>query len=301
MALHGPVDHLEPPQVKAVRALVERLPGDIRHAPLGDAAWERLALGGRGFAAAWADAGDGPGDEPVAYAQATFVAAEEQWVVDLILDPDHQGRLADLGAPLLRRVLGSSEDHMHYWVSDPTPAHHELVSRLGLFPHRVLHQMRAPLPLDGPPATLPTRAFRVGEDEEALLEVNRRAFATHPDQGRMTRAQLDDRVAQPWFDPAGCLLHEIDGRLAGFCWTKLFTDFDPPRGEIHIIGVDPDFAGRGLGPQLVRAGLQHLAGVGAGEGVLFVEGDNEPALRLYDKLGFRITRTDHAFSTSDHE
>jgi mycothiol synthase len=310
VSLHGPSERLEAGPLREVEKLIERLAPAIRHAPLGGADWERLATGGRGgFVAAWADDG-GPGDaadggtdaDPdgvIAYAQATQLPADEQWVAEVVIDPDHQSSLVDLGAPLLSRVLRHSVAHAHWWVSDPSPAHLELAARLGLHPHRVLHQMRRPLPV-GEPWDIPVRPFVPGQDEDAVLTVNRRAFAAHPDQGQMSRAQLDARVAEPWFDPNGFLLSEIDGRLAGFCWTKVFTDLVPQLGEIHIIGVDPDFAGRKLGPQLVLAGLDHLASKGIGEGVLFVEGDNSGALAMYEKLGFRVTRTDHAFATSAH-
>ncbi|MEZ5233079.1 MAG: mycothiol synthase [Acidimicrobiales bacterium] len=306
MALHGPAPALDAGELQAVTSLFHRLAHGIRHAPLGDATWRRLATGpDTDFCAAWAtddELDDGHPDEVIAYAQVTRLPADEVWVAELVIDPDHQDRLVHLGAPLLQRALKGSGQHTHYWVSDPTPAHLEVVARLGLHDHRMLHQMKRPLPLDAPAELrgLPTRAFEVGRDEEILLEVNRRAFASHPDQGHMTRAQLDERMAQPWFDPAGCLLTQIDGRVAGFCWTKLFEDYDPPLGEIHIIGVDPDFAGRGLGPRLVVAGLEHLAERGAAEGVLFVEGDNDGARAMYDRLGFVVTRTDRAFATSLH-
>ena len=69
-------------------------------------------------------------------------------------------------------------------------------------------------------------------------------------------------------------------------------------GEIHIICVDPAFGGRGLGPGLVEAGLVHLHAKGAGEGMLFVEGSNDAALGLYQRLGFRIVRSDRAFAVT---
>ena len=131
-----------------------------------------------------------------------------------------------------------------------------------------------------------------------MLEVNGAAFVTHPDQGGMTREVLEDRLDQPWFDPEGFLLHERDGRLAGFCWTKLFTGTAPILGEIHIICVHPDFVGHGLGKALVLAGLAHLHRRGAEVGMLFVEGDNDAALELYRGLGFTVTRTDQAFGVT---
>ena len=104
-----------------------------------------------------------------------------------------------------------------------------------------------------------------------------------------------EREAEPWFDPSGFLITEVDDRMAGFCWTREFAEHDPPMGEIHVIGVDPDFMGRGLGRALVLAGLDHLADRGMTLGMLFVEGDNTAAVTLYEKLGFTITRTDRSF------
>ena len=283
-------------------ALFLRLRPAIRHAPLGDGVWRRLVShDSPDYTGAWATSSEDPGTV-IAYAQVTRLPADEVWVAEFVIDPGHQDRIVDLGSALLARALKGSGQHTHYWISDPTPAHLEIVARLGLHDHRMLHQMKRPLPLDAPEELrgLQTRPFVVGQDEAALLDVNRRAFASHPDQGNMTEAQLEERKQQPWFDPAGCLMVDRDGALAGFCWTKLFEEYDPPLGEIHIIAVNPDFAGHGLGSRLVVAGLDHLAGRGAGEAVLFVEGDNEAARAMYDRLGFVVTRTDRAFATSLH-
>jgi mycothiol synthase len=82
------------------------------------------------------------------------------------------------------------------------------------------------------------------------------------------------------------LLHHIDSKLAGFCWTKLHLDTQPVLGEIYVIAVDPDRAGKGLGRSLTVAGLQHLAKLGTTVGMLYVDNQNSGALNMYTSLGF---------------
>ena len=158
-------------------------------------------------------------------------------------------------------------------------------------PYRALHQMRCSLQVDSP--AVDTRPFRSGEDDEALVRVNNRAFAHHPVQGSLDLQGLRSDMTAPWFDPEGIRLHEIDGQLAGFCWTKRHTE--PKLGEIYVICVDPDFHGRGLGRPVTAAGLDWLAKKGETTGMLYVEADNVPAIRTYEGLGFEIVRTDRAW------
>jgi mycothiol synthase len=105
-------------------------------------------------------------------------------------------------------------------------------------------------------------------------------------------------MAQPWFDAEGMRLHERDGRLAAFCWTKRH---DPATGEIYVIGVDPDFQGLGLGKELTLAGLDYLSDHGVTDALLYVDGSNATARALYERLGFAVHRTDRAFSRTVEE
>lgn len=167
-------------------------------------------------------------------------------------------------------------------------------------PHRRLLNMRRPLPLE--PARLsadagkvPVRPFVVGRDEQAWLEVNNAAFSWHEEQGNWDLATLRARMHEPWFDPAGFLLHEREGRLAAFCWTKQHLVAGQPIGEIYVIAVHPDFHGVGLGRALTITGLRHLNDTGSTMAMLYVEADNPSAVLLYESLGFHTTHIDVAY------
>ncbi len=168
-------------------------------------------------------------------------------------------------------------------------------------PHRRLLNMRRSLPLDTTSTTprnatlnddVRLRPFVVGQDEQAWLDVNNAAFSWHGEQGDWDLATLRQRISEPWFDPAGFLLHERDGRLAGFCWTKVHPQ---AAGEIYVIAVHPDFHGLGLGRALTVAGLRHLSDIGSNMAMLYVEADNTAAVKLYESLGFHTAHTDIAF------
>jgi mycothiol synthase len=281
------------------RALVYELVGEIStdtgRRPLSDQLWLDLTDGARdGFVAvlSWS------GERLSGYGQLSRGALT--WTLELVVRRVDEGTVAPvLVAAALAAVSESGGGEVHWWSFDPTPTIEAVARTAGVADARALFQMRTRLPLAdavaAPARGVSTRAFRVGGDEAAWLEVNNAAFAGHPEQGGWDVATLRQREAQPWFDPSGFLLHERDRRLAAFCWTKVHADETPPLGEIYVIAVHPDFHGLGLGKALTVAGLDHLAGRGLTTGMLYVDRDNIAAASLYRRLGFTIHRTDQAF------
>jgi mycothiol synthase len=229
--------------------------------------------------------------------------------VELTVDPGADGApaIADalLGASLNQvRALGGG--NLRLWQSKATAADDARASAHGFRLERNLIQMRCPLPLPRPDAAagsapgtpIATRPFRPGGDEEAWLATNNRAFASHPEQGHWDLATLLEHESEPWFDPEGFLLLEEGGRLVGSCWTKIHASTDPPLGEIYVIGVDPEFHGRGWGRALTRAGLDWLAGRGLRVGMLYVDADNRAAVSMYRSMGFAEDHVDRAYVTT---
>ncbi|HUQ39790.1 MAG TPA: mycothiol synthase [Acidimicrobiales bacterium] len=225
---------------------------------------------------------------------ARAVRGPHGWSIDLTGDDRLHAR-AGLITSVLDAVRAAGGGPVHLWVPRPTAADDALAGTTGLVSGRELFQMRRPLPADEH-STLTVRAFRPGEDDASWLEVNNRAFASHPEQGAWDTSTLRTKLAEPWFDASGFLLYEEDGRLLGFCWTKIHADDHPPVGEIFVIAVDPDASGRGLGRGLTLAGLDHLAGRGLAVGMLYVDTTNVPALELYRQLGFTVDHVHRAYT-----
>lgn len=299
--------HLDEHDRDAVQHLLHVAEHADGHPPVDEHRWLDMAQGGRSSFAglvAWE-----PGhDHPVAYAQVSR-GRPSSWALDLAIDPHHRYDARAIAPELLGAALELIAEegggHVHLWVHQPTATHDEIARSVGLHRGRDLLQLRLPLPVDAPAPDLVTRPFVVGQDEAAWLEVNNRAFEWHPEQGAWTMDELLAREHEPWFDPDGFLLHEVpgvqggprsQGRLAGFCWTKVHAGHEPPLGEIYVIAVDPDFHGGGLGRSLVLVGLDHLARAGLDWGMLYVDAANEPAVKLYEHLGFTQDHVDRAYT-----
>jgi mycothiol synthase len=280
--------------IEAVSELLEVAAEADGHRPLGEHQWLDLVEGGRhGFAGlvAWE-----PGhDHPVGYAQLT--RGDTSWALEFVVDPHHRHAADAIAPDLIGAALDVVRDEgggrIHLWVPKPTDDVDALVRAVGFRRGRDLYQMRLPLPL-GVHGDLATRSFRLGRDEERWLDVNNAAFAHHPEQGGWDLDTLRQREKEPWFDPEGFLLHERDGRLAGFCWTKVHAD-DGSLGEIYVLAVHPDFQGRGLGRDLLLAGLEHLTGRGLTTAMLYVEAAHRSAVGLYEGVGFTVDHVDRAY------
>jgi len=268
--------------------------------PLSDHLYLDLVNGGLdGFAAFLASE---PGHHhPVAYAQIS--RGNDAYAFALVIHPHHRYEMATIGPELIDAaidvVASDGGGRVNWWVFEPTSAHRTLAADAGMVPGRLLHQMRRPLPT-GIEVHITTRAFVPGADDHAWLLVNNRAFAEHGEQGGWTIDTFCQRQQESWFDPAGFRILDLDGRMAGFCWTKVHeptAPTDDTLGEIYVIAVDPDFHGRGLGRELTLAGLDHLASRGIGTAMLYVDADNTPAVHLYEQLGFHVHSTNAAFLT----
>ena len=415
---------LSPDEQARVRELASRAEAADGVAPLSeqfllDLRPESGALHLLRYAAATPPAADGaPATSLAGYAQLAD-PDDPASAAELVIDPDR--RCTGVGSALLAELLALAPQ-ARIWSHGDSPAAQAFAAARGLTPVRRLHVMT--LELEGvelPPVRLPAgvhvRAFEPGRDEADWVATNAAAFASHPEQGRLTVADLRERMSQPWFDPAGLLLvvpddpSPGDPPIAAYHWTKSeggqarvvdWTDESSEGGrasverwteesseerardegsarpqrarasraikqesseeraseegiprperagsasraikhesreggqarvvdwtdesseeraseegsprperagsasraikhEVYVVGVHPAYQGRGLGAPVTLLGLHHLVSRGARSIHLYVDGDNAPAIAVYRRLGFAVTRTETMYAAS---
>ncbi len=205
---------------------------------------------------------------------------------------------AEVAAQLLDALLDLAPD-LRLWAHGAAAVAGPTALAAGLEPVRTLLQLRAPLAgLDvlNPTGGISIRPFRRGTDDAAWLEVNHRAFEHHPEQGGWTQADLAERLAAEWFDPAGFFLAWQGETLLGYHWTKVHSEFSPALGEVYVLGIAPAAQGLRLGSVLLNIGLRHLFDLGLRTALLYVEADNPAAVHIYTKAGFTEFSRDVQYS-----
>jgi len=140
--------------------------------------------------------------------------------------------------------------------------------------HLLAHDLRR---IPDAPSPVPLR--RIGHGEQArVLDVDHRAF---PPFWRLDPGGLQDAVhATP----------QARWRVAGHHRTVIgyaITGRSGRRGYLQRLAVDPDQSGQGIGAALVVDGLRWLKRWRVEHVAVNTQLDNDRALRLYERLGFR--------------
>lgn len=264
------------------------------------------------------------GGQLAGYAHLAQGVDEGAATAEVVVGPERRRR--GIGTALIHTLqdavadtAGSPGTSLRLWSHGDLDGARALAVRHGYANVRELWQMRrslhpgsASLPGVRLPDGFLVRHFMVGQDEQAWLGVNARAFLEHPEQGRITRYDLDQRIAEPWFDPEGFILIE-DARgpapvLAASHWTKVVPAGGPPghpgvmptEGEVYVVGVDPAYQGMGLGRSVTTLGLAHLRAKGLAQAMLYVDADNLAAVTTYLRLDFERSAVDIMYSRISH-
>ena len=226
--------------------------------------------------------------------------------VELVVAPGR--RRSGVGTALWRAATEAGGARV--WAHGDLPAAQGFAAARGLAGVRSLLRMGRVLtdadrlPRHLPPGyaatTYAERAAQVADPVSELRDLNAAAFAGHPEQGRLTVADLRTRMAEAWFDPSGLfLVLDVSGGAPGtppvaFHWTK--KEPGSSTGEVYVVGVHPAYQGRGLAGPLTGLGLAHLRERGCTEVILYVDGENAPARATYERAGLSVQTTDRVYA-----
>ena len=138
----------------------------------------------------------------------------------------------------------------------------------------------------------------IKQDEWPLLEdfLYEAIFVPEGFEGEIPRSVIyDDPKCRAAFEGFGtqpddrAVVAVVDDKVVGACWVRTTDEYG------HIDSETPSFSislyapyrGRGIGGAMMRRMLDDLREAGYARASLSVQKEN-PALRLYERLGFRI-------------
>ena len=217
--------------------------------------------------------------------------------VEAVVHPNHRGK--GLGASILKEAIKVCGDKTRIWSHGDLPAAKAIAKSLKL--ERLWSNLLMGKSLgEIQPVTskYSIRTFIPDFDNQAFLSLNNKVFANYPDQGGWSEEDLRVRLNEAWFQKEGFFVAEDQGKLIGFCWTKIHgahthshngEDDDHGHdaiGEIYVLAVNPDYKEQGVGRDLTITGLNYLKYQRLNNVMLYVGVENNPAFNLYKSLGF---------------
>jgi mycothiol synthase len=148
--------------------------------------------------------------------------------------------------------------------------------------------------LAGEQAALACRHLQRGEEDE-LTQIQNRSFAGTWAYNPNSVEEIAYRLGLIGCSPEDVILIFQGDKPTGYCWTATnlgeSAAIGTNKGRIYMLGVDPDYRGKGIGKRALLAGLAHLKSKGIEAAELTVDSENAAACALYESVGFKISST----------
>jgi len=219
----------------------------------------------------------------------------ERVVLSCLVHPEYRGR--GCAAKLMDRAIGRARElkvgRVHVNIPEDNLGARKLLAKMGF--RCVRHFLELELDLSWPQGPMGgvsprCRHLKIGE-EDTLVHIQNRSFADTWGFNPNTVEEIAYRLCLPNRGPEDVILAYDGDAVVGYCWTRIYAGRDKVRrddkGRIYMLGVDPDHRGKGIGKEVLLAGLSYLRSKGLGIIELTVDSKNEPALALYRSAGFQ--------------
>jgi mycothiol synthase len=223
-----------------------------------------------------------------------FLIAEEpinRGVIEGDVHPQHRGH--GVGKEMLKTAVAHARamryDVVHANVSSEATAAQHLLSSAGFTQVKELWHMRRES--DQAASVGVPEGYKVrgtGPDEvETLTRLQNAAFTGTWGFCPNTPEQIAYGLHNlfPGLLNTGLFL-DRNGETVAYCWVRQSSSGDP--SYIEMVGVHPDFRGKGLARVITGAGIDYLVSKNLAPIGISVLGDNTPAVRTYEGLGFQV-------------
>jgi mycothiol synthase len=128
-------------------------------------------------------------------------------------------------------------------------------------------------------------------EEDKLTQIQNRAFAGTWGYNPNTVEEITYRTDLSTCSPEDIVLIYEGDKVIGYCWTGVTGEggaISKRKGQISMLGVDPDYRGKGTGKKVLLAGLARLKSKGFKVAELGVDSENKIARALYKSVGFKV-------------
>lgn len=218
-------------------------------------------------------------------------------VLSCLVTPERHRR--GVGMELINRAIARAEalqvKRVHVNIPQDSMSARKLFTKMGFRFIRHFLELRLDLSeVQEPHMGLTAHRYRhmKSGEEDKLVNIQNRSFADtwgfHPN----TLEEIVYRIGLPNCSPEDILLSSDGDKVIGYCWTRIYVgkneDSREDRGVIHMLGVDPDHRGKGIGKEVLLAGLSYMKSKCLRTVEVTVDSKNKAARALYRSAGFRV-------------
>lgn len=208
------------------------------------------------------------------------------------LRPEHRrkGLAKKLLAHAMKRARELGAKVVHVNIPEDNEVAKTVLSRLGFNCIKRFHELKLDMArLDLPEAERAARECRCLKrgEEDILTRIQNRSFADTWGYNPNTPETIAYYTQLGGFFPEKIILAYEENNVTGYCWTEIIGKGE---GEIHMLGTDPDYRGRGIGRRALLAGLAYLRNKGVSVARLTVDSENIEACNLYKSVGFELRK-----------
>ena len=216
-------------------------------------------------------------------------------ILNCLIHPDHRRR--GLASKLLRYAIHRAQELgvkvAHVNIPQDNIIAKSVLSKLGFRFVRRFLELRLDISKvrwqESDQSAVKYCSLRRGE-EDKLAQLQNRSFAGMWGYNPNTVEEIIYSTNLSGCSPEDIVLACEEDKLIGYCWTRIACKAvtDERKGQIFMLGVDPDYRGRGVGKGVLLAGLSYCQSKGLQVAELTVDSRNKAAYSLYQSVGFKV-------------